>query len=109
MKFANSDPRMILFFCTWLRRFFEVDEQRLRLRLHLHQGLDLGAATSFWAELTGIPPAQHGVPYRAVPDPSIRRAKHLMGCPAVVYCSSSTHRAIMGLVHALLASRAVAV
>ena len=44
--FANSDPRMILLFCRWLRRFFDVDERRLRVRLYLHEGLDLGAATA---------------------------------------------------------------
>jgi len=33
VKFANSDPRMILFFVTWLRTFFIVDESRLRLPL----------------------------------------------------------------------------
>jgi hypothetical protein len=26
LRFANSDPRMIVVFCTWLRRFFEIDE-----------------------------------------------------------------------------------
>jgi len=38
---ANSDPRMIWTFTTWLRRFFDVDESRLRMRLYLHEGLDL--------------------------------------------------------------------
>ncbi len=32
--FANGDPRMILFFVAWLRRFFVVDGSRLRLRLY---------------------------------------------------------------------------
>src|SRR5439155_5066841 len=54
IRFANSDPRMILFFCQWLRRLFTVDESRLHLRLYLHQGLDVGAANRFWSELTGI-------------------------------------------------------
>ncbi len=31
VAFANSDPRMIGFFCAWLREFFEVDETRLRV------------------------------------------------------------------------------
>ncbi len=104
VKFANSDPRMIVFFLAWLRWFFEVDESRLRLRLYLHDGLDLDAANAFWARLTRIPLDQFGKPYRAVPDPSIRHAKHPMGCPAVVYGSSATHREVMGLVHALLSS-----
>src|SRR2546423_624921 len=47
VRFANSDPRMLVFFCTWLRRFFDVDETRLRLRLYLHEGLDIDAAVAF--------------------------------------------------------------
>jgi hypothetical protein len=70
VKSANSDPRMIAFFCAWLRRFFAIDETRLRLRLYLHEGLDLGASIAFWSEVTGIPPSQFQKPYRAVPDPA---------------------------------------
>jgi hypothetical protein len=107
VRFANNDPRMIAFFCAWLRHFFPVDESRLRLRLYLHEGLDLAAANTFWSELTGIPPTQFGKPYRAKPDPSIRRAKHPMGCPSVQYECSRTHRTVMGLVHALLTFDAI--
>ena len=32
------------FFCAWLRRFFVIDESRLRVRVYLHEGLDLEAA-----------------------------------------------------------------
>jgi hypothetical protein len=105
--FANSDPRMIALFLVWLRRFFDVDESRLRIRLYLHEGLDLEAANSFWSELTGIPPSQFWVPYRAVPDASIRRSKHPMGCPSVWLGCSRTHRKVMGLVDALLSSGAL--
>lgn len=107
VTFANSDPRMIALFLSWLRRFFDVDESRLRMRLYLHQGLDLEAAIDFWSRLTDIPKSQFGKPYRAAPDPSIRRVKHPMGCPGVTYGCSRTHRAVMGLVHALLSSDAV--
>jgi hypothetical protein len=104
VKFANSDPRMIQLFLRFLRTFFEVDESRLRLRLYLHEGLDLHAANGFWSALTGIPLSQFGKPYRAKADPSIRLAKHPMGCPAVVYNCSRTHRTMMGLQGALLTS-----
>ena len=49
VKFANSDPRMIAFYCAWLRRFFEIDETRLWVRLYLHEGLDLGASVAYWS------------------------------------------------------------
>ncbi|MGH3923402.1 MAG: hypothetical protein ACRDTT_11130 [Pseudonocardiaceae bacterium] len=104
LRFANSDSRMVAFFCAWLRRFFPIDESRLRVQIYLHQGLDLNASTAFWSGVTGVPPEQFGKPYRAVPDPSIRTAKHMHGCVYVRYSCSATHRAVMGLAHALLAA-----
>ena len=107
VRFTNSDPRMMLLFSVWLRRFFEIDESRLRVRLYLHEGLDLDAANQFWSDLLQIPVSQFRRAYRAVPDPSIRTTKHVMGCSAVGYCCARTHRKVMGLVAALLSSEAL--
>ncbi len=106
VSLPNSDPRMIAFFCAWLRHFFEPDESRLRVRLYLHAGLDLQAANASWSLLTGIPVHQFHEPYRAVPDPSIRRSKHPLGCATVSYSCSRSQRMVMGLVDALLTSEA---
>ncbi len=106
VRMANTNPQILAFFCAWLRHFFDIDESRLRMRLYLHQGLDLGAAERFWSDLTHIPRSQFIAPYRAKPDPSIRRSKHPMGCPGVHYCSTRIHRTIMGLIRALLSSDA---
>lgn len=102
--FANTNPDLVVFFLRWFRRFFEVDESRLRVRLYLHEGLDLDAAIGYWSLLTGIPPSQFHKPYRAVADGGIRYSKHQYGCAAVRYGSAATHRAVMGLVRALLTS-----
>ncbi len=102
--FANSDPRMIMLICSWLRRFFDIVESRLRLRLYLHAGLDLEAAMRFWSSLTEIPLQQFRTPYRAEADTSLRLNKHAHGCVYVSYSSARTHRAVMGLVQALLGS-----
>jgi transcriptional regulator with XRE-family HTH domain len=104
VKVANTNPHIIAFFCAWLRRFYDIDEARLRVRLYLHQGLDLDEAIAYWSALTGISPQQFGKPYRAVPDPSIRNVKHARGVATVRYSCSRTHRSIMGLVHAVLDS-----
>jgi hypothetical protein len=96
VNFANSDPEMVRFFCAWLRRFFEIDEKRLRVRVYLHVGLDLDAVEQFWSELTQVPRSQFRKPYRAVPDPSIRRNKHEYGCAYVRYTCTKTHRQVMG-------------
>ena len=73
--FANSDPRMIYVYVSWLRRFFEIDESKLRIKLYLHDGLDLDAAVEYWSELTRIPLRQFTKPYRAVATrPSAERS-----------------------------------
>jgi hypothetical protein len=105
VRFANSDPRMVALFCTWLRRFFEVDERRLRVRLYLHQGLDLDAAQADWARVTGIPLEQFGKPYRAVPDATIRHNKHVNGCAHVTYSCTRTLRTILALMDAMLSAQ----
>lgn len=103
VQFANGDARMVAYFCAWLRHFFEVDESRLTVRVYLHDGLDLDAAQRFWSDRTGIPVSQFHKSYRAIPDATIRTTKHEYGCAYVFYCCSKTHRAIMGLIDALLA------
>ena len=96
---------MIRFHCAWLRRFFSIDEHRLRVRVYLHEGLDLDRAQEFWSSVTGVPRSQFRLGYRAPADPTIRHNKHEFGCCYVGYACSQTHRAIMGMIRALLSSR----
>ena len=105
--FANTDAQMIAFFCAWLRRFFDVDESRLRVSVYLHEGLDLDAAEEHWSAVTGVPRTQFRAPYRAAANATIRTTKHQFGCAYVVYACSTTHRTIMGLIRALLSSQAI--
>ena len=107
VRFANTDSRMMSLFAMWLRRFFDIDEERLKMRLYLHEGLDLDAANEFWSELLDVPLHRFRTPYRAVPDPSIRRSKHQYGCPALSYTCSLTHRRVMGMVSAILSPSAL--
>ena len=102
VSLANSDPRFVGLFCQWFRRFFNPDESRLRCRLYLHEGLDLAAAMDRWVSVTGVPSEQFNKPYRATPDVGIRHNKHPHGCLTVSYGSAAAHRAVMGLVDALL-------
>src|SRR3954463_2950996 len=107
LLFANTNAGMVAFFCAWLRRYFVIDESRLRVRVYLHAGLDLDAAEQFWSQTTGVPRSQFRAPYRAQADPTIRRNKHEHGCAYVGYYCSRTHREVMGLVRALLISGAI--
>jgi len=101
VAFANSNPKLVAFFCAWFREFFDVDESRLRIHLYLHEGLDLEAATSHWSLVTKIPAEQFSKPYRAVADPTRRTSKHVYGCCHVAYSSAFVHRQILGMLSAL--------
>ena len=90
----TRDPRMIAFFCAWLRHFFDDRRARLRVQLYLHEGLDLEAAIAFWTELTSIPISQFSKPYRAVRrsvDPHGEARLRLPGDRR--YSCTRTHRA----------------
>lgn len=104
IRFANTDHLMVRLFMTFLRRCFTLDPDRFRVRVYLHEGLDLAAAERFWSEVTGIPLSQFGKAYRAKADATIRHNKHIHGCVYVEYGSARAHREIMGLVAALLSS-----
>jgi hypothetical protein len=104
VKFANTDPAMVSFFCRWLRRFFQIDESRMRVQVYLHEGLDLNVAEAHWSRVTGVPLSQFTAPYRAAADATIRTTKHVHGCCYVRYSCSRTHREVMGLIRALLSS-----
>jgi hypothetical protein len=102
VMFANTDGLMMAMFCRWLRHFFDIDESRMRVRVYLHEGLDVDAATEYWSTVTGIPRDQFRTPYRAKADPSMRKSKHEYGCAYVRYSCSYTLRAVLGLVAGLL-------
>ena len=93
-----------MLFCSWLRRIFDIVESRLRLRLYLHEGLDLHGATRFWSSATDIPLQQFRSPYRAEGNGSLRLNEQVHGRVHVSYSCARAHRAVMGLVQPLLGS-----
>ena len=102
VHFANSNPAMIAFFCAWFRRFFDIDEARLRVQIYLHADLDLEAATAHWGTVTGVPAEQFNKSYRAVVDATRRHNRHVFGCCHVRYASTPLLRQILGLMDGLV-------
>jgi hypothetical protein len=101
MGMANTDPAILRFFVGWMREFFEIDESRFRVRLYLHDDLDVDAATSFWSAQLQIPYSQFTRPYRAQQRGSYRRSKHVYGCPQVRYSDLFLHRRVMAMIAAI--------
>jgi hypothetical protein len=53
MKFANSDPRMIMMFVRWLH-LLGIDPAAIEFRLYIHRAGDVGSALNFWSEFLGV-------------------------------------------------------
>ena len=102
VRFANSNPALVALFCRWLRHFFDPDEARLRVRLYLHEGLDLDAATGHWARVTGVPAVQFTKPHRPAARVGLRHTKHEFGCCHVSYGCTRTKRKVLALLDALV-------
>lgn len=101
VSMANTNPVFLGLFVTWLRRHFAINGSRLRVRLYLHLGLDLAAASRFWSNATRIPLEQFTAPHRPPADASRRRSKHEFGCATVAYSCATTHRRVMALIEAV--------
>ena len=101
LVFSNSDPVLMRIFTTWLRREFELDESKFRVRLYLHADLDVEAAIDHWSGVLGVPPRQFTAPYRAVVDETMRSNRHVFGCASIVYHSRLAHRRVMARIAAI--------
>ncbi|MFJ4772569.1 hypothetical protein ACIP88_26270 [Streptomyces uncialis] len=53
--FVNSDPGVIRVFLSWLQ-LLEVDPERLRYRLMIHETADTEEAKRYWADFVGVNP-----------------------------------------------------
>ncbi|WP_432025442.1 terminase gpP N-terminus-related DNA-binding protein [Streptomyces sp. 1222.5] len=54
VTFVNSDPGMIEVFLAWLD-LLEVERDRLRFTVMIHETADVGAAERYWADLVDAP------------------------------------------------------
>lgn len=55
---ANSDPDLVLVFLSFLRKLCHVDEKRLRVLLHYHEGQNEKDLLVFWSKITKIRKSQ---------------------------------------------------
>jgi hypothetical protein len=98
---ANTSTEVLRFFVGWLRTCFDIDESRLRVRIYLHDDLDIEAATVHWSQALAIPTDQFTAPYRAAQRGAYRRSKHVFGCPSVRYADNLLHRRVMAMIEAI--------
>ncbi len=56
VSFSNSDPRMIRLFLSWLRESLDINDDRIKLDIYIHENKknDLENVKRFWSQVTGF-------------------------------------------------------
>lgn len=100
MQFANSDPQLIKVYLHALRKGFQVDENKLRALIHLHEYHDPIERTEFWSTITGIPKHLFQKPYLK-PNSQMRKRENYPGCISIRYYDATVARKLSALYYAL--------
>ncbi|AQS69201.1 hypothetical protein [Streptomyces pactum] len=97
--FVNSDPDMIKVFIAWLE-LLEVERERLRFRVMIHENADVAAAEQYWASLVGTDTTSFGKTTLKKHNPKTVRKNvgdHYRGCLVIgVVQSADLYRRIEG-------------
>jgi len=97
--FTNTDPRMIKAFLKFLRSLKEVNENRIKIQLHLYPEHDTDEEIDFWSNVTKIPQIQFEKIIYAKGAGKRKNSKH--GICAVRYYNKSVHLKIEQLIDSL--------
>lgn len=101
LVFTNTDPKLSWLFLDLLRRTCEIDESRLRIRLHLHYYHRRAEAIEYWSNLLKIPVEQFRGTYVKKRSRTKRYRKNFMGICFIKYGDTRTRRKILSYAYAL--------
>lgn len=63
VSISNTDPRVIKFTLYWMTKVLKVSQEKLLIRLHLYNDMDVEKEINFWSEILNIPRKQFKPPY----------------------------------------------
>ncbi len=96
LEFTNSDPRMIKTFLKLLRYGFVIDENRLRVNIHVHEYHNEPRQKMFWSKLTNIPLQKFNKSYLKPHTKKVMRENY-QGCARICYHSGEVAKEIRAL------------
>lgn len=93
--FTNTDPKMALLFITLLRKCFDIDEKKLRIRLHLHYYHDVKKIKKYWSDLLKVNENQFNNIYLKARSKSKKFRKNFAGICFIKYYSEALREEIL--------------
>jgi len=88
--FGNSDPKIIVAFLNLFKKYFHIQEEKLRCRVIPRWDQNIDELQEFWSNITDIPLERF---YKTTPDKRTRgkitNKKDYKGVCTIQYCSTS--------------------
>ncbi|MCG2707718.1 MAG: hypothetical protein L6404_03620 [Candidatus Omnitrophica bacterium] len=87
---GNSDPKIISFFINALRRYYEIDENKLRFSIGYRWDQNFQKLKNYWSKITKIPKSKclNSIPdMRTKGKPTLK--KNYMGICRIVYYNAT--------------------
>ncbi len=100
LMLANTNPGMINFFINWLRYFFYIPKNKIKIRLHLYTDMDRIKEVEYWSKTVGIQTSQFSPSY--IKKTSFKRINHKGGfghgtCTVGIHSVSLTEKVLMSI------------
>lgn len=100
-KFANTDPRLAQLYITLLRKCYNINEEKFRIRLHIHYYHHIKIVKKFWSKLLNIPENQFNAIYIKKRSKTKRFRKNFMGICFINYLDSNIRKEILELAYGI--------
>ena len=98
-NFANSDPEMVRLYLYLLRKSFNIIEQKIKVRIHLHDYHNREEMLNFWVGVTGIPKVNFSVYNKS--NTGINKKPGYKGCLSIYYGDSRIRKEIFIIIERL--------
>ena len=97
---SNTNPVMIKFFIHWAQKCLSVNENKIKIKLHLYKDMNIDNEINFWAKELNIKKNQFIRPYIKDSNKSSITYKNGFGhgtCNASISSAILSKRVLMGL------------
>jgi len=97
LRFVNTDPALMQLYVSLLRQCYEIDEEKFRMRLHLHYYHKKREARDFWATTLSISPSQCTSVFVKKRSRKKRFRKNFMGICFINYSNGDIREELLAL------------
>jgi lambda repressor-like predicted transcriptional regulator len=97
LRFVNTDPNLLQLYMSLLRKCYDIDEERFRVRLHLHYYHKKRVARDFWSTKLDIPSSQFASAFVKKRGRKKRFRKNFMGICFIYYPNGDIREELLAL------------